>query len=77
MVNRSVNEFNTCFLFKMGALPHDVVFPLDIDITFFNSFSPEVRYLLTSEGFQVPPWLTTGTNHQGNQRLLLVGNAAG
>ena len=50
MVNQSVNEFYTQFLFKIDALPHAVVLPLDIAATFFNKLSPGVRHLLISEG---------------------------
>ena len=46
MDNQSVNEFYTFFLFKIDALPQDVVFILDIDTNFFNNFSPDVRELL-------------------------------
>ena len=38
-----LNEFYTCFLFKTDALPQNVVFPLDIAVTFFNNLSPDVR----------------------------------
>ena len=63
MVNQSVNEFYTRFLFKIDALPQDAVFPLDIAITFFNNFSSYLRELLISEGIQVPPSTPTETNH--------------
>ena len=43
MVNQLVNGFYTRFLFKIGSLPQDVVFPLDIAATFFNNFSTKVR----------------------------------
>ena len=75
MVNQSVNEFYTRFLFKIDALPHDVNFSLEISATFFNNLSPDNREFLISEGLQVPQRLPTETNHQGNQRLLLVRNA--
>ena len=39
MVNQLVNECYTWFLFKIDALPQDVVFPLDIAITFFRKIS--------------------------------------
>ena len=55
MVNQSVNEFNTQFLFKIDALSQDVTFPLDIATTFFKNLSPDVRGFLISEGVQVPP----------------------
>ena len=74
MVNHSENEFYTRFLFKIDALPQDFTFPLDVSGTFFNNLSPDVREFLTSEGVQVPPRPPTETNHQGNQRLLLVIN---
>ena len=76
MVNQSVNEFYTRLLFKIDAFPQDVAFPLDIATTFFNNLSTKVREFLISEGVQVPPRLPTGNNHQGNQRLILVRNAA-
>ena len=37
--------------------------------------SPNVRYLLISEGVQVSPSPPTKKNYQGNQRLFLVRNA--
>ena len=46
MVNQSVHEFYTRFLFKIDALPQDITFQLDIAATFLNNFSPEVRELL-------------------------------
>ena len=76
MVNQSVNEFYTRFLFKIYALPQDVASLLDIAATFFNKLSTEVRDFLISEGVQVPPRPPTENNHLGNQRLLLVRNAA-
>ena len=54
MVNQSVNEFYTRFLFKIDALLQDVAFPLYITATLFNNLSPNVRELFISEGFQVP-----------------------
>ena len=48
MVNQSVNEFYTQFLFMIDVLPHDVAFPLDIDATIFNNLSPDVREFLIS-----------------------------
>ena len=75
MVNQSVNDFYTRFLFKIDALPQDVAFPLDIAATFFKNWSLEVREFLISEGVQVPPRPPTENNHQGNQRLLLVRNS--
>ena len=75
MIHQSVNDFYTRFLLKIVALPQEVEFLLDISATFFNDFSPDVRYLLIPEGVQVPQRLPK-KNHQGNQRLLLVRNAA-
>ena len=46
MVNKSVNEFYTQFLFKIIAPPQDIVFPLEIISTFFKNLSPNVRELL-------------------------------
>ena len=43
MFNQSVNEFYTRFLFKIDALPQNVILPLDISETFFNNPSTEVR----------------------------------
>ena len=76
MINQSVNEFYTRFLFKIDALPQEVGFLLDIAATFFNNLRPDVRVFLISEWVQVPQKLPTETNHQGNQRLLLIRNAA-
>ena len=76
MVNKSVNEFYTWFLFKIDALPLDYALPLEIAATFFNNLSTEVREFLISEGVQVIPRTPTENNHQGNHRLLLVKNAA-
>ena len=42
MVNQSLNEFYTCFLFKIDALPQYVVLPLDISATFFKFLSPDM-----------------------------------
>ena len=55
MVNQSVNEFYTQFLFKVDALPQDISFPLHIDATLFSNLSPNIREFLISEGVQVPP----------------------
>ena len=54
----------------------NVVFPLDINTTFFNNLSLNLREFLISEDVQVPPRPPTETNQQENQRLLLVKNAA-
>ena len=40
MVNQSVNEFYTQFLFKIDAIPQDYMFLLDI-ATFFNKLCPD------------------------------------
>ena len=58
MGNQSVNEFYTWFLFKIDALPQDVVFTLDIAATFFNNLSTDVRKLLILRWVQVPPTQT-------------------
>ena len=50
--------------------------PLDIDATFFKNLSPDVREFLISEGFQILPRTPTENNHQGNQGLILLRNAA-
>ena len=76
MINQSVNEFYIQFLFLIYALPQELVFPLDIAATLFNNLIPDVREFLISEGLQVPRIIPTETNHQGNQRLILVRNAA-
>ena len=60
----------------MVAPPQDVVFLLDIASAFFNNLSTDVIEFLISEGVQVPPRPPTKNNHQGNQRLLMVKNAA-
>ena len=60
----------------MVAPPQDVVFLLDIASAFFNNLSTDVIDFLISEGVQVPPRPPTINNHQGNQRLLMVKNAA-
>ena len=74
MVNQSVNEFYTRFLFEIDAIPQDGVLTLYIATTFFNNLSTDVRELLISKGVQVPPRPPTETNYQGNQRLFLVRN---
>ena len=76
MVNQSVNEFCTWFLFKMDELTQGVVFPLEISATLFNNLIPDARDFLISEGVQVPPRPPTETDNQGNQRLVLVRNAS-
>ena len=76
MVNQSVNEFYTRFLFKIYALPQDIVLPIDILETLFNNLSLYLKELLIQEGVQVTPSLSTETSHQGNERLVLFQNAA-
>ena len=76
VVNQSVNEFYTQFLFKIDALSQDVALLLDIAANFFDNLITDVRELLISEGVQVPPRSPTENNHQGKQRFLLVRNAA-
>ena len=75
MVNQLVNEFYNQFLFKMDALLQEIVFTLDIVVTFFKILRPDVRELLISEGAHITPRLPTETNYQCNQRLLLSRNA--
>ena len=48
MVNQSVNEFYTQFLFKIDAQPQDVVLLVDIVTTFFKNWSPDMREILIS-----------------------------
>ena len=45
MVKQSINEFHTWFLFKMDALPQEIVSSLDIYKNFFNNLRTEVREL--------------------------------
>ena len=66
MVNQSVHKFYTRFIFKMDVLSQDIVFPLDIVVTFFNNLSSDMREFLVSEGIQFHPRLPTETNHQDN-----------
>ena len=75
MINKLVNEFYTRFLFKIDTLLQEVELLLDIAATFFNNLIPDIREFLIPEGVQSPQRLPTETNHQGNQRLLLVRNA--
>ena len=67
-------SFITGFSSRFYAVPQDVVFPLDVSVTFLNYLSPDVRELLISEGFQVIPRNPTETNQQGSQRLILIRN---
>ena len=48
MINQSVNEFYTRFLFQIDALPQEVGFPLEISASFFNNLSPDVNEFLIS-----------------------------
>ena len=48
----------------------------DIAAQFFSNLRFDVIEFLISEGVHVPPRPPTETNHQGNQRLLFVRNAA-
>ena len=75
MVNQLVNEFYTQSLLKVDALPQDVGLPFYIATTLLNNFIPDVREFFITEGVQVTQTITTETNHQGNQRLILVRNA--
>ena len=43
MINQSVNEFYTRFLFKIYAIPQDAAFPLDIAARLFNNLSPDIK----------------------------------
>ena len=76
MMNQSVNEFYTRYLFKIDSLPQEVVLTLEISTTFFNNLSPDVREFLISEGVQVPQRITAETNHQGKHMLILIRNVA-
>ena len=76
MVNQSVNEFYTHFIFKIDALTKNVVLPLDVAVIFFINLSTDVRELIISEGLQVLPTYPTQINHLGNQRILLIINTA-
>ena len=48
MVNQSVNEFYIWPLFKIYAPSQDVVFPLDINATFFKNLSPNIKEFFIS-----------------------------
>ena len=76
MINQLINEFYTQFFFKIEAPLQEVGFPLDISASFFNNLIPDIREFLISEGVQIPQRIPTETNHHGNQRLILVINAA-
>ena len=43
MVNQSVNDFYTRFLFNIDSLPHDELFPLDMSETFFNKLILDMK----------------------------------
>ena len=75
MVNNSVNEFYTWFLFKIDTLPQEILLLLDISVNFFNKLIPDVWEFLISEGFQVLQRLYTETNLRINQMLILIINA--
>ena len=72
IINQSVNEFYTRFLFKIDALLQGVGLLLKISATFSNNLIPDVREFLISEGLHVTQRLTTENNRQGKQMLLLV-----
>ena len=59
MVNQSVNEFYTWFLFKIVALTQGVAFPLDIAATFFRNLSSDVRFFIYQMGSSLPQGLRT------------------
>ena len=75
MVNNSVNEFYTWFLFKIDTLPQEIWLLLDISVNFFNKLIPDVWEFLISEGVQVLQRLYTETNLRINQMLILIINA--
>ena len=74
MVNYPVNEFMPSFSSKLMHSQKNI-FPLDISATFFNNLSPDVKEFIISEWVEVLPRPPTETNHQVNQRILLVKNA--
>ena len=51
------------------------MFLLDIASTLLTFLSPDVQEFLVSEGVQIPERITRKTNHQGNQRILLLKDA--
>ena len=75
MINQSINDFYSRFLFKIDTLLQEVGFPLDINSTFFNNLSPDVREFLISEGIQFTQRPPTENNNQETQRFVLVRNA--
>ena len=75
MINQLVNEFYTRFLFKIDALPQDVLLPLKTATTFLNNFISDIMEFLISEGVKVPIKPPMETNYQGNYRLLLFRKA--
>ena len=76
MLDQSVNYFYRHFMFNIDAITQDKMFLLDIAATLLTFLSPDVQEFLVSEGVQIPARLTRKTNHQGNQKLLLVKDAA-
>ena len=75
MVNQSESDFYTHLLFRIDSLPQYVGYPLYMAAAFFNNLRPDFREFLISEGVHVYQGEIMETNHQGNQRLLLVRNA--
>ena len=63
MENNPLNMFYTWFLFKIDALPQEVLFPLNTAETFLNNLSTDVGEFLMSEGVQVPSMPPTETNN--------------
>ena len=63
MLNQSVNDFYTRFLFKIDAIPQGVVLLIDISAKTFNNLSTNVREFLISVGFQVTPMQPNETIH--------------
>ena len=55
VLNHSVNDMYTRFLFKIDALPQYVVLPIEIAATFLKNLSSDVRELFISEGAKPPP----------------------
>ena len=43
IVNQSLKDFYNQLLFKSNKIPKELVTLLDINTTFFNNLSPEVR----------------------------------
>ena len=57
MVNQLVKDIYTRFLFKIDALPQDVVFSLYIVATISDTLSTDIRGFFISEGVQGTLWL--------------------